>query len=58
MCSWRSSFIGSVCVSSGSYCVFVSVVHLVSIMSARFCVIFSLLMFVSDASGEHMVEVA
>ena len=35
---------------------FVSVVHLVAILSAVFCVICSLLMFVSDASGDHMVE--
>ena len=34
---------------------FVSVVHPVSILSAAFCVICSLLMFVSDASGNHMV---
>ena len=33
-------------------CVFVSVVHPVAIMSALFCVIYSLLMFVSDASGD------
>ena len=37
-------------------CVFVSVVNPVAILSAVFCVIFSLLMFVSDASGDHMVE--
>ena len=35
---------------------FVSVVHPVAILSAVFCVICSLLMFVSDASGDHMVE--
>ena len=35
-------------------CVFESVVHPVAI--AVFCVICSLLKFVSDASGEHMVE--
>ena len=35
---------------------FVSVVHPVSILSAVFCVSCSLLMFVSDASGDHMVE--
>ena len=46
----------SVCVSSCIYCVFVSVVHPVAILSAVFCVIFNLLMFVSDASGDHMVE--
>ena len=47
---------GSVCVSSCRCCVFVSVVHPVSILSAVFCVICSLLMFVSDAIGDHMVE--
>ena len=35
---------------------FVSVVHPVAILSTVFCVICSLLMFVSDASGDHMVE--
>ena len=45
-----------VCVSSCRWCVFVSVVHPVAILSAIFCVICSLLMFVSDASGDHMVE--
>ena len=33
-----------------------SVVHPVVMMSALFCVICSLLMFVSDASGDRMVE--
>ena len=37
-------------------CVIVSVVHPVDILSAVFCVICSLLMFVSDAIGDHMVE--
>ena len=37
-------------------CVFVSVVHPVAFLSAVFCVICSLLMLVSDASGDHMVE--
>ena len=40
-------------------CVFlrvVSVVHPVGILSVMFCVICSVLMFVSDASGDHMVE--
>ena len=46
---------GRVCVSS-CRCVFVSVVHPVAILSAMFSVICSLLMVVSDASGEHMVE--
>ena len=45
-----------VCVSSCRCCVFVSVVHPVANLSAVFCVICSLLMFVSDASGNHMVE--
>ena len=46
-----------VCVFSSSICcVFVSVVHPVSILSVVFCVICCLLMFVSDASGDHMVE--
>ena len=35
---------------------FVSVVHPVAILSAVCCVICSLLMFVSDASGDHMVK--
>ena len=46
---------GRVCVSS-CRCVFVSVVHPVAILSAVFCVICSLLKFVADASGDHMVE--
>ena len=51
-CSWRCSFMGSVCISSCRCCVFVSV----AILSAVFCVICSLLIFVSDAIGDHMVE--
>ena len=47
---------GSVCISSCRCCVFVSVVHPVVILSAVFCVICSLLMFVSDASVDNMVE--
>ena len=47
---------GRVCVSSCICCVFVSVVHPVAILSAVFCVVCSLLLFVSDASGDHMVE--
>ena len=34
----------------------VSVVHPVAILSVVFCVICSLVMFVSEASGDHMVE--
>ena len=52
-CSWWCSFVGSMCVSSCRCCVFV---HPVAILSAVFCVICNLLMFVSDASGDHMVE--
>ena len=47
---------GIVCVSSCRCCLFVSIVHPVAILSAVFCVICSLLMFVSDDSGDHMVE--
>ena len=46
----------NVCVSWCRWCVFVYVVHPVTVLSAVFCVICSLLMFVSDASGDHMVE--
>ena len=35
---------------------FVSVVHPVAILSAVFCVIGSFFMFVSDASGDYIVE--
>ena len=37
-------------------CEFVSVVHPVATLNAVICVICSLLMFVSDASGDHMAE--
>ena len=47
---------GSMCVSPCRCCEFVSVVHPVAILSAAFCVIRCLLMFVSDAIGDHMVE--
>ena len=47
---------GNVCVLSCRCCVFVSVVHPVAILSVMFCIICSLLMFVSDASGVHIVE--
>ena len=56
VCSWKCSFISSVCVWSCRCCVFVSVVHPVAILSAVFWVICGLLMFVSDAIGDHMVE--
>ena len=55
-CSWMCSFMGCGSVSSCICCVFASVVHPVAILSAIFCVICSLLMFVSDAIGDHMVE--
>ena len=55
-CSWRCSFMGSMCVSSCRWCAIVSVVLPVAILSAVFCVISSLLMFVSDAIGDHMVD--
>ena len=44
------------CVSSCRCCVFVSVVHPVAILSVVCYVICSLLMFVSDARGDHMEE--
>ena len=44
---------GSVCVSSCICCMLVSVMHPFVILSVLFC---SLLAFVSDASGDHMVE--
>ena len=47
---------GNMCILSCRCCVLVSVVHPVAILSAVFCVICSLLMFVSDVSGDHMVE--
>ena len=46
----------SMCVWSCRWCVFVSVVYPVAILSAVSCVIRSLLTFVSDAIGDHMVE--
>ena len=47
---------GRAYVSSCRCCASVSAVHPVAILSAVFCVICSLLMFVSDASSDHMVE--
>ena len=44
---------GNMCVSSCRWCVLVSVVHPVAILSAVFCVNCSLLMYVSDASSDH-----
>ena len=51
-CSWRCSFIGSMSVSSCICCGFV----FVCVCCVVFCVICSLLKFVSDAIGDHMVE--
>ena len=47
---------GSVCVSSCRCCVLRYVVHPVAILGAVFCVICSLLMFMYDASVDHIVE--
>ena len=55
-CSWLCSFMSSMCVSSCRCSVLVSVVHAVEILSTVFSVIHSLLKFVCDASGDHMVE--
>ena len=52
----RCSLMGRVCVSSCRCCVFVSVVHPVAILNV--CLICSLLMFVSDASGDHMITIS
>ena len=41
------------CVSSCRCCVFMSGVHPVAILGAVFCVICIVLVFVSDASGDH-----
>ena len=43
-------------VSSCRCCVLVFVVDPVAILSAAFCVICNLLIFVSNARGDHMVE--
>ena len=45
-----------VCVFRRVDVVCMSVVHPVAILSAVFCVICSLLMFLSDAIGDHMVQ--
>ena len=47
---------GSVSVSSCGCCMFVSCVHLVTVLNAAFCMICSLLMLVEDARGNHMEE--
>ena len=45
---------GSVRVSPCICCMFVSCVHLVSVLNAVFCMTCSLLMLVEDGSGTHM----
>ena len=55
LCFRLLSYVLTMCFSS-CRCMFVSVVHPVAIRSVVVCVICSLLMFVSDASGDHMVE--
>ena len=51
-----SVYLMELCVSSCRCCALVSVVLPVAILSVVFCVICSVLMFVSDASGDHMME--
>ena len=53
ICSWRCYFVGNMCVTSCRCCVLVSVVHPGEFLSVVFCVICGLLMFMSDASGDH-----
>ena len=55
MCVVGSVPLWIVCVSCRC-CVLVSVVHPVAILKAVFCIICSLLMFVSDASGDRKCE--
>ena len=45
---------GSVSVSSCRYCMFVSCVHPVAVLSAAFCMTCSLLMLVEDERADHM----
>ena len=47
---------GSMSVSSCRCCMFVSCVHHVTVLNAKFCMTCSLLMLVDDARGEHMEE--
>ena len=44
---------GSMSVSSGRCCMFVSCVHAVAVLNATFCMTCSLLMLVVDARGEQ-----
>ena len=45
---------GSMSVSSGICCMFVSCVHPVAVLNAIFCMTCSLLMLVEDERGDHM----
>ena len=47
---------GSVSVSSCSYCMFMSCVHPVAVLNAAFCITCSLLRLVKDVRGVHMEE--
>ena len=54
--SCKCSCMGSMSVSSSRCCMFVSCVHPVAVLNARFCMTCSLLMLVEDARGDHMEE--
>ena len=54
--SCRCSCMGSMSVSACRYCMFVSCVHNVAVLTAEFCMTFRLLMLVEDARGDHMEE--
>ena len=47
---------GSMNVSSCTWCMLVSCVHHVIVLNAAFCMTCSLLMLVEDARGDHMDE--
>ena len=47
---------GSMSVLSCRCCMFVFYVHPVAVLNAAFCMIYSLLMLVEDARGDHMEE--
>ena len=47
---------GSVSVSLGICCMFVSCVYPVAVLNAALCMTCSLLMLVEDARGDHMEE--
>ena len=54
--SCRCSCMGSMNVSSGICCMFVSCVNPVAVLNAAFCMTCSLLMLVEDARGDDMEE--